>query len=50
LAQLKTFCAEEMGLKRVNEKFLIKMVKNVACQKYIVSKELNNDEFESIVY
>jgi len=33
LAELKTFCETEMGMKRVNEKFLIKMAKNVACNK-----------------
>jgi len=33
LEQLKTYCETEFGIKRVDEKFMIKMVKNVACNK-----------------
>lgn len=37
LSELKTFCEDQMGLKRVNDKFLTKTVKDIACDKYVVA-------------
>jgi len=33
LADVKSYAETEMGIKRVDEKFLIKMVKDIACNK-----------------
>jgi len=33
LAEVKTYAETEMGIKRVDEKFLIKLAKDIACNK-----------------